>query len=130
MVVVEGTHATCNIPYVISDHISHHQHEEADTLIPLHVKDIIESHNGAHIDVWSPDTDVLLLLMHLVSVDNIRLPNKVNMITGKGQHRRSINIVDRVFAIRSKSQRVSLVFITSVERIGVANGLEFQRRHG
>ncbi len=86
IVVVEGTQATPNILYVIPVRISTHEHEEADTLIPLHVKDIMDSHQRFHVDVWSPDTDVLLLVMDLVAVDEIKLPNRVNLITGIGHH--------------------------------------------
>ncbi len=62
----------------------------------------MDSHQRLDVDVWSPDTDVLLLLMDLVAVDEIELPNRVNLITGKGQHRRSINILDCVNAIGHK----------------------------
>ena len=66
IVVVEDTNATPNISYAISEHIWTHNHEEADTIIPLHVKDVLDSHRGVHVDFWSPDTEVFLLLFFFV----------------------------------------------------------------
>ena len=45
-----------------------HNHEEADTMIHLHVIDAISDSTLRAIDVWSPDTDVLILLMDLVAL--------------------------------------------------------------
>ena len=45
-------------------------HEEADTLIPLHVLAVCqqaEITRTSRIDVWSKDTDVYVYLMHLVA---------------------------------------------------------------
>ena len=43
-------------------------HEEADTLISLHVILSIDECTYRDVDVWSPDTDVLILLKYMVSL--------------------------------------------------------------
>ena len=47
--------------------IETHSPEEADTLIALHVILIIKECTYSKVDVWSPDIDVLILLMDLES---------------------------------------------------------------
>ena len=44
-----------------------HDHEEADIMIPLHVVDVVRGSKLRTIDVWSPDTDVLVLLIDLAA---------------------------------------------------------------
>ena len=44
-----------------------HNHDEADTMVPLHVIDAIDVSTLRDIYVWSPDTDVLILLMDIVA---------------------------------------------------------------
>ena len=50
-----------------AESMSTRNHEEADTVIPLYVIDAIGDSSLRDIDVWSPDTDVLILLMDLVA---------------------------------------------------------------
>ena len=71
IVVVEGTSAKSNEPFEVSEDISVHEHDKSDTLIPLHVLDTLKEGSELHIDVCSPDTDVLLLLMDLVGNDRL-----------------------------------------------------------
>ena len=47
---------------LLQDDMKTHNHEEADTMVPLHVLDIIRESRFKTIDVWSPDTDVLVLM--------------------------------------------------------------------
>ena len=47
--------------------IETHSHEEADTLIPIHLILSIEERIYREVDVWSPDTDLVVLLMDPVS---------------------------------------------------------------
>ena len=61
-------------------------------MIPLHVIDAIGDSTLRHIDVWSPDTDVLILLMNLVAHGRLGAFTKLNILTGKGDKYRSINI--------------------------------------
>lgn len=105
IVVVEGTSAKSNEPFEVSEDISVHEHEEADTLIPLHVLDTLKEGSERHIDVWSPDTDVLLLLMDLVGNDRLGASTKLHFITGKGKNHRSIDVIDRVNAIGQMKAR-------------------------
>ena len=57
------------------------------------------------IDVWSPDTDVLILLMDLVAHGRLGAFIKLNFLTGKGDKYRSLNIRERVSVIgREKCQ--------------------------
>ena len=72
-----------------------HAHEEADTQIPLHVLGIVRRSSIIKVDVWSPDTDVLILLMDLVAHAEQRL-HAVNLLTGKGTKYRTIDVLESV----------------------------------
>ena len=102
VVVVYGTAAYANKPNVFSVHVGEHSHEEADTLIPLHVLDASNS-NVCDIDVHSPDTDVLIYLMDLMS--NNSLPGKLHFVTGKGKSERTIDIRERCRAVGNEKSR-------------------------
>ena len=55
--------------------------------------------------MWSPDTDVLILLMDVVAHGRLGAFTKLNFLTGKGNKYRSINICERVSTIgRGKCQ--------------------------
>ena len=49
--------------------------------------------------VWSPDTDVLFLLLVLVSCGHIASPTQLKLITGKVTKKREIDVFERVQAI-------------------------------
>ena len=49
--------------------------------------------------VWPPDTDVLLLLLDLVSCGHIVSPTRLKLITGKGTKKQKINVLERMQAI-------------------------------
>ena len=86
------------------DFVEAHTHEEADTLIPHHV--LASAANGASQDcVWSADTDVLLLVLDLVSCECIATPTSLAFSTGKGAKKQEINVFERVQVIgRHKCQ--------------------------
>ena len=67
MVVVKGATVQIKQPHSLAKSMSTRNHEEADTMIPLHVIDAIGDSTLRDIDVWSPDTDVLFLLVDLVT---------------------------------------------------------------
>ena len=68
-------------------------------MIALQVIDAIGDSTLRDIDVWSPDTDVLIFLMDLVT------HGRLHFLTGKGDKYRSINIRERVGVIgREKCQ--------------------------
>ena len=62
-----------NYPGLYHPNIHNHQHEEADTLIPMHVLDASKTDGDIRdIDVYSPDTDIFVLSIDLVTNNNIR----------------------------------------------------------
>ena len=68
VVVVKGSTVQITHPHSLAESMSTHNHEEADTKIPLLVIDAIgDSSTLRPIDVWSPDTDALILLVDLVT---------------------------------------------------------------
>jgi len=82
-----------------------HNHEEADTMIPLHAIDTIGKSTLRDIDVWSPDANVLILQMDLVAHGRLGVFTKLNFLTGKGDKYRSINIRECLSVIgREKCQ--------------------------
>ena len=76
-----------------------HTHEEADTLIPYQVLASVANGTMHEIYVWSLDTDVLLLLLDLVSCGHIASPTRLRLITGKGTKKREIDVFESVQAI-------------------------------
>ena len=72
---------------------------QTDTVIPLHVIDAISDSTLREIGVWSPDTDVLILLMDLVAHGRVGALTKIKFLTGKGNTFRSINIRECVSTI-------------------------------
>ena len=65
-------------------------------MIPLHAIVAIGDSTLRDIDVWSPDTDVLIVLMDLVAHGRLGAFTKLNFLTGKGDKYRSINIRELV----------------------------------
>ena len=105
VVVVKGTTIQINRPHSLAESMSTHNHEKVDTMIPLHVIDAIGDSTLRDIDVWSSDTDVLILVMDLVARGRLGAFTKLNFLTGKGDKYRSINIRERVSVIgREKCQ--------------------------
>ena len=64
--------------------IETHSHEEADTFIPIHDILSIGECTDRELDVWSPDTDVIVLLVDLVSRGHIGALTKLKLLTGNG----------------------------------------------
>jgi hypothetical protein len=61
-----------------------HSHEEADTLIPHQVMASIGESAWREVCAWSPDTDVLALLLDLVSCGHLGAQTRLKFLTGKG----------------------------------------------
>ena len=76
-----------------------HTHEEADTLIPYQVLASVSNSAMRKLCVWSPDTDVLLLLLDLVSYGRIAAPTCLTFLTGRGTRQRKIDVFERAKAI-------------------------------
>ena len=83
----------------------YHTHEEADTLIPLQVLASMAESAPQEVCVWSPDTDVLILLLHLAACGHLGADTGLKFLTGKGTKYRQIDVVERVQVIgRHKCQ--------------------------
>ena len=94
MVVVYGTSTLSNREGVFDPDLSTHDHEEADTQIPMHVLDATAMSTSVRdIYVWSPDTDVFLLLLDLVATYPVR--GNLVLLTGTGKLYRTIDIKER-----------------------------------
>ena len=59
-----------------------HGHEDADTMIPLHVVDIARESKLRTIDVWSPDTDVLVFLIDLAANGHLGVLTTIRLLAG------------------------------------------------
>ncbi len=98
LVVVYGTSVHTNKPNLVHPNMMTHGHEEADTQIPLHVIDVTEqSQSVRDVYVWSPDTDVFLLLMDVAATENI--PGHLKLLTGRGKYFRVIDVKERCVAL-------------------------------
>ena len=99
-VVVSYSSKVCtNQPHVMEDDFTSHGHEEADTQIPLHVLRVLRESTYKHIDVFSPDTDVLVLLIDLVSRGHIGALTNIILHAGKYNSPKDIDVVQRVHAL-------------------------------
>ena len=76
-----------------------HTHEESATLIPHQVLASVSNGIMREIYVWSPDTDVLFLLLDLVSCGHIASPTRLKLITRKGRKKRETDVVECIQAI-------------------------------
>ena len=75
---MKGTTVQINQPHSLTESMSTHNHEESATMILLHVSDINGDSTLRDIDVWSPDADVLILLMDLVAHGRLGAFTKLN----------------------------------------------------
>ena len=73
-----------------------HTHEEADTLISNQVLASATEHHCREICVSSPDTDVFVILINLVSHRLLATQTHLKFLTGKGRKYREIDIIKRV----------------------------------
>ena len=94
VITVCGTKTESNLPIDSTPPV--HNHEKADTLIPLHCLDVASSSPGCSIYVHSVDTDVYILLLDIF---NELQTDELYMIAGKGQNTREISIKDRAAAL-------------------------------
>jgi len=81
--VTSRTHTKGNVD--IPDSLLTHSQEEADTLLILHAVSVPRE---AELVVSSPDTDVLLLLVHMFP----HLPLSTVFVTGKGRMKKNISL--------------------------------------
>ena len=67
--------------------------------IHLHVVDIVRGSKLRTIDVWFPDTDVLVLLIDLAANAHLGVLTTLRLLTWKGAKYRAIDVRDRVVAL-------------------------------
>jgi len=79
MVVVKGTTIKINQPHSLSESMPIRSHEEADTVIPLQVIDTIGDSTLRGIDVWSPDTNILIWTLWLMD-DLVHSPSSISSL--------------------------------------------------
>ena len=89
IICVAGTTASSNHPGLLRDDMREHDHEEADTLIPLHCLNAATCYPGCSIVVHSVDTDVYVLLLEIY--DSLST-SQLHMIVGRGKSQRIIDI--------------------------------------
>ena len=70
-----------------------HEHEEADTLIVHQVMVSISPDILQYIIVWSPDMDVLILLLDIAAHKHIQTPNQLEFESRKVKMFRKINVL-------------------------------------
>lgn len=78
-------------------------------MIPLHVLDAARKNgNERNVDVYLPDTGVIILLMDLIS--NHQVKGEINFVTGKGKAQRKIDIWETcsAFTLEKSRGRVGL----------------------
>ena len=104
VIVIFGTTININKPHQLDPGFKSHRHEEADTQILLHVLQCISVSAYKHIDVYSLDTDVLILLMDLVSRGHLEALTSLTLYAGFGKAKgkskiretKVIDIIERV----------------------------------
>ena len=79
LVVVYDTNIRSND----SEETISHSHEEADTLMPGQVLSAKAEFTLREVCVWSPDTDVLILLLDLVSHGRLGAQTQLRFLTGR-----------------------------------------------
>jgi len=73
------------------DFEEYHSKEQADTLIPHQVLATTAGNTLRGIHVWSADTDVLIVLLDLVSIANLEAQTRLKFLTGKCTKYREID---------------------------------------
>lgn len=89
IICVAGTDTKTNRPDLVNITMLKHNHEEPDTLIPLHCFDAARSRPGCSIHVFTVDTDVYVLLVYIFS---FLPPCELYMHAGKGTSSRVLDI--------------------------------------
>ena len=82
-----------NVPHTLDINFRIHGNEEADTQIPLHVLHSLKDSTYKHFDIYSVDTDVLVLLMDLVSYDNLGQSTDIILHAGKAKKPKPIDVI-------------------------------------
>ena len=118
-VVVYDTKSVSNLQGY-SNNLLTHDHEEADTLILLHALDVCTRDPFSQVDIFSPDTDVFLLLIH----KHDSLCADTNFVTG-GKEDQKYTPIGKCYEILGPELCAALVgfhVFTGCDQIGRFNG--------
>ena len=85
-----------NRPPTLPPTFTSHNHEEADTQIPLLLLNSLSDDTCKHFDVYSPDTDILVVLMDLISNGYAGPLTSIILHAGKARSPKTIDIINRV----------------------------------
>ena len=110
LIVSYHGHMYINEPHTLEPDFTPHAHPETDTQIPLHVLHAIKENYHKHIDIYSVDTDVNILLIDLVSRDLVGPTTNVILHAGKARAPKHIDIVKRVQTIGKEKSRALVGF--------------------
>ena len=105
LVVTYNSKICTNKPHTLEPGFRQHEHEEADTQIPMLVIHSLLESTFKHFDVYSADTDVLVLLMDLVARGNTGALSGLILHAGKRNKPKSIDVVNRVECIGKKKSQ-------------------------
>ena len=98
LVCAAGTEVKSNLADAIPVTMQEHDHEEADTLIPLHCPHAASSHPGCTIHVHSVDTDVYVQLVFIYSFIQ---PCQLLLHAGRGKKACIINIAESAKVLKT-----------------------------
>ena len=121
--------AKVNVPHTVPK-VQKHNHEEANTLIPLHVIYAFKDYTWGEICVLSSNTDVFVLLIDVAANGHLGVGAQLKFITGKGANQHTINILERVCLLGTHKSQGLLGFHNSSGATRVENLLAFQRELG
>ena len=99
-----------NQPHSLPPQFTTHSHEEADTQMPMLICYSLSNDKYKHFDVYSPDTDVLVELMDLVSNGVSGALTSIIMHAGTSRKPDKIDIRDRVRCVGERKSRALLGF--------------------
>ena len=99
-----------NQPHSLPPEFTTHSHEEADTQMPLLISHSLSNDKYKHFDVYSPDTDVLVELMDLVSNGVSGELTGITMHAGTQRSPQKIDIRDRVRCVGIRKSQALLGF--------------------
>ena len=99
-----------NRPHLLPPGFTTHCHEEADTQIPLVINFSLSEDKYKHFDVYSPDTDVLVELIDLVSNGVSGALTSTTLYAGNERYPKKIDVMNRVRCLGKRKSQALLGF--------------------
>ena len=99
-----------NKPHILPPGFTTHCHEEADTQIPLVINYSLSEDKYKHFDVYSPDTDVLVELIDLVSNGVSGALTSTTLHAGNERYPKKIDVMNRVRCLGKRKSQALLGF--------------------